>query len=158
MIKYFYYINTFIIFFIKFSLLYAIEAPKNLFINDIETSNLNLEVELNDRLTVHYEGWVFDKSINTDDYCSAKGNKFDSSKKKPFRPNPIIFNFKIGKGLLIPGWELGLLKMKKGSKRCLVVPYQLAYGHRSYNMIPPYSTLIFEIELIEIEKNNKENK
>ena len=41
MIKYFYYINTFIIFFIKFSLLYAIEAPKNLFINDIEISNDN---------------------------------------------------------------------------------------------------------------------
>ena len=48
--------------------------------------------------------------------------------------------------------------MKKGSKRCLVIPHQLAYGHRSFDKIPPYSTLIFEIELIDIEKNNKENK
>lgn len=152
MIKYFFYIITFFIFLIKYSLLYAIEAPKNLFINDIEISNLNLEVELNDRLHVHYEGWVFDKSIDTDDYCSAKGNKFDSSKNKPFRDKPIALQFVIGKGLLIPGWELGLLKMKKGGKRCLVIPYQLAYGHRGYDGIPPYSTLIFEIELIDIEK------
>ena len=108
MIKYFYYINTFIIFLIKFSLLYAIEAPKNLFINDIETSNLNLEVELNDILHVYYEGWVFDKSINTDDYCSAKGNKFDSSNKKPFRSRPPeVFTFKIGNAkakIIKPSW------------------------------------------------------
>ena len=158
MIKYFFNIFTFIILLVKFSLLYAIEPPKNLFINDLVTSNLNLEVALNDNLFLHYEGWVFDKNINTNDYCSAKGNKFDSSKEKPFRRDPTVFNFRIGKGLLIPGWELGLLKMKKGSKRCLVIPYQLAYGHRSLGRIPPYSTLIFEIELLGIEKNNKENK
>jgi len=68
------------------------------------------------------------------------------------RDKPIALQFVIGKGLLIPGWELGLLKMKKGGKRCLVIPYQLAYGHRGYDGIPPYSTLIFEIELIDIEK------
>ena len=55
-----------------------------------------------------------------------------------------IFNFRIGKGLLIPGWELGLLKMKKGSKRCLVIPHQLAYGHRGTEKIPSYSTLILK--------------
>ncbi|MBF96984.1 MAG: FK506-binding protein [Alphaproteobacteria bacterium MarineAlpha9_Bin4] len=158
MIKNFFYINIFILFFINLNLLYSIEAPKKLYIKDVELSNLELKVELNDELFVHYEGWIFDRNINTKDYCSAKGNKFDSSKEKPFRPQPKIFNFKIGKGLLIPGWELGLLEMKKGSKRCLVIPHQLAYGHRSFDKIPPYSTLIFEIELIEINKNNREGK
>ena len=104
---------------------------------------------------VNYEGWIYDKSINTEDYCSAKGIKFDSTKEKPFREKITPFKFVIGKGLLIPGWELGLLKMKKGDKRCLVIPHQLAYGHRSFDKIPPYSTLIFEIELIKIEKNKQ---
>ena len=65
-----------------------------------------------------------------------------------------LFKFKIGKGLVIPGWELGLLRMKKGALRCLVIPYQLAYGHRKMgNVIPAYSTLIFEVNLIEIYKS-----
>jgi len=139
-------------FFLKITLL--AEPPKNLIINDLKINDVNLKVELNDRLFVHYEGWIYDKSIIVEDHCNAKGVKFDSSKEKPFREEPSLFNFTIGKGVLIPGWELGLLNMKKGSIRCLVIPHQLAYGHRSFDKIPPYSTLIFEIELIDIEKNN----
>ena len=150
------YILSFIVFLLNLKFLYAIEAPKVLIISDLKTTDLNLEVELNDTLFVHYDGWLYEKNADTNDHCSAKGKKFDSSREKPFRNTPSIFNFVIGKGLLIPGWELGLLKMKKGGKRCLVVPHQLAYGHRSFDKIPPYSTLIFEIELIDIKKNNKE--
>ena len=50
----------------------------------------------------------------------------------------------------------GLLKMKKGSTRCLVIPHQLAYGHRAMgDVIPAYSTLIFEVQLIDIFKSKK---
>ena len=155
MIKFLLYTIILLVSFFLKNILLA-EAPKNLIINDLKISDVNLEVELNDKLFVHYEGWVYDKSILTEDHCSAKGIKFDSSKEKPFRETPNLFTFTIGKGLLIPGWELGLLKMKKGSIRCLVIPHQLAYGHRSFDKIPPYSTLIFEIELINIKKNKQD--
>ena len=129
------------------------------FIVYFKTEN-NLKVESYDNLSLHYDGWLFDKNIKTEDYCDAKGKKFDSTKEKPFRPTPTLFKFKIGKGLVIPGWELGLLRMKKGGLRCLVIPHQLAYGHREIkslrrdgNVIPAYSTLIFEVNLIEIDKN-----
>ena len=113
MIKIF-FINLFLIFFLTKNFLYSIEPPKTLIIIDLEKSESNLEVEINDNLSVHYNGWLFDKSVNTENYCDAKGKKFDSSIEKPFRPEPTLFKFKIGKGLVIPGWELGLLKMKKG--------------------------------------------
>ena len=154
-IKFLLYSVISLLFFFLKSILIA-ETPKNLIINDLKINDSNLEVELNDRLFVHYEGWIYDKSILTEDPCNAKGVKFDSSKEKPFREEPYLFTFTIGKGILIPGWELGLLRMKKGSIRCLVIPHQLAYGHRSFDKIPPYSTLIFEIELIKIEKNKQE--
>ena len=134
--------------------LFSIEPPKTLIIKDLKKSEVNLEVEINDNLSLHYDGWLFDKNVKTENYCDAKGKKFDSTVEKPFRPAPTLFNFKIGKGLVIPGWELGLLKMKKGGIRCLVIPYQLAYGHRKMgNVIPAYSTLIFEVNLIEIYKS-----
>ena len=134
--------------------LFSIEPPKTLIIKDLKESEINLEVEINDNLSLHYDGWLFDKNVKTENYCDAKGKKFDSTLEKPFRPNPTLFNFKIGKGLVIPGWELGLLKMKKGGIRCLVIPYQLAYRHREMGkVIPAYSTLIFEVTLIEIYKS-----
>ena len=69
---------------------------------------------------------------------------------------PKIFSFKIGKGLVISGWEIGLIRMKKGNKRCLVVPHQLGYGHRGIDgVIPAYSALIFEVDLIDIFKNKE---
>ena len=106
---------TFSICFINTTL--AIEPPKKLLIKDLFVSDQNQFVELNDVLFVNYEGWIYDKSINTKDHCSAKGIKFDSTKEKPFREKITPFEFVIGKGLLIPGWELGLLKMKKGDSR-----------------------------------------
>ena len=73
-------------------------------------------------VVVHYNGWLFDETVDTDNYCDAKGNKFDSSIEKPFRNEPQLFKFKIGKGLVIPGWELGLLKMKKVVKDVWLYP------------------------------------
>ena len=147
-------INLFFIFFLQNSFLKSIEPPKTLIIKDLKKSETNLEVEINNRLFLHYDGWIFDENVNTENYCEAKGIKFDSTTEKPFRPTPTMFQFIIGKGLVIPGWELGLLKMRKGSTRCLVIPHQLAYGHRQMgDLIPSYSTLIFEVNLIDIHKH-----
>ena len=105
-----------------------------------------MEVDINDNLSVHYNGWLFDKSVDTENYCDAKVKSLIVQWKSPLELNLQLFKFKIGKGLVIPGWELGLLKMKKGSKRCLIIPHQLAYGHRKMSdLIPAYSNLIFEI-------------
>lgn len=83
---------------------------------------------------VHYEGFLDD------------GSKFDSSldKGKPFQ-------FVIGSGRVIKGWDQGVMGMKVGGKRSLYVPALLGYGERQIgNMIPPNSNLTFEIELIEV--------
>lgn len=79
----------------------------------------------------HYEGTFID------------GRVFDSSYKSG---NPITFSL----GNVITGWTEGLQYMKEGAKYRFVIPYQLAYGPRGYATIPPYSTLIFEVELIEV--------
>jgi rhodanese-related sulfurtransferase len=81
---------------------------------------------------VHYTGWLVD------------GTAFDSSLD---RGEPI--RFQIGVGQVIPGWELGLLGMRVGGKRELVIPPALAYGARgSGGAVPPNATLRFEIELL----------
>lgn len=89
----------------------------------------------NSKVKVNYIG----KLIN--------GNVFDSSKSN----EPVTFN--LGKNEIIPGWEEGLLLMSVGSKYEFYIPYQLAYGEKGYpGIIPPYAALIFEIELVDIEK------
>ena len=83
---------------------------------------------------VHYEGYLED------------GTKFDSSvdKGKPFQ-------FVIGSGRVIKGWDQGVMGMKVGGKRTLYVPADLAYGDRQIgNIIPPHSNLLFHIELLEV--------
>jgi len=89
----------------------------------------------NAKVKVNYTG----KLIN--------GTVFDASK-----PNqPVEFN--LGKNEIIPGWEEGIQLMPVGSKFEFYIPYQLAYGEKGYpGVIPPYATLIFEIELVSIEK------
>ena len=73
--------------------LFSIEPPKTLIIKDLKKSDFNLEVEINDNLSLHYDGWLFDKNVKTENYCDAKGKKFDSTKEKPFRPAPTLFSF-----------------------------------------------------------------
>jgi FKBP-type peptidyl-prolyl cis-trans isomerase len=74
------------------------------------------------------------------------GSKFDASDD---HGGP--FNFQVGFGRVIPGWEEAFLSMKKGEKRTLIIPYWLAYGEKGKGKIPPCSTLVFDVELLGID-------
>jgi len=87
----------------------------------------------NDRLAVDYKGHLED------------GTQFDSSYK---RGEP--FEFDLGQGQVIRGWDKGLRGMKVGGKRHLVIPPEMGYGSDDLSLIPPNSTLIFEVELVDI--------
>jgi len=87
------------------------------------------------RVSVHYTGWLTD------------GSKFDSSLD---RGQP--FAFELGRGMVIAGWDQGVAGMRVGGKRRLTIPSHLAYGDRGFgNVIPPGSTLVFEVELLDVQ-------
>jgi FKBP-type peptidyl-prolyl cis-trans isomerase FkpA len=91
-------------------------------------------------LTVEYTGWFFD-ALRED----FKGLQFDSSLGR----QPFVFT--LGAGQVIDGWEQGLVGMREGGLRRLVVPPSLAYGESRNGSIPPNATLVFEVELITVE-------
>jgi FKBP-type peptidyl-prolyl cis-trans isomerase len=91
------------------------------------------EAKIGDTVSVHYTGWLLD------------GTKFDSSLD---RNQP--FEFTIGEGRVIRGWEQGIPGMRLGGKRQLIIPPDMAYGPTGTGSIPPSATLIFEVELLEI--------
>lgn len=90
-------------------------------------------------VTVHYTGWVYD-SAATDN----KGEKFDSSVDKN-----TPFDFPLGAGRVIKGWDEGVAGMKIGGKRTLIIPSEMGYGARGAgSKIPPNATLLFDVELL----------
>jgi peptidylprolyl isomerase len=92
--------------------------------------------------TVNYTGWLYVNGV--------KGAKFDSSfdRKKPF-------SFTLGQHGVIEGWERGVGTMKKGGKRTLIIPPELAYGSKgSPPTIPSNATLMFDIELLDVKASS----
>ncbi len=90
-------------------------------------------------VSVHYTGWLYNGG--------TKGKKFDSSHD---RGQP--FDFPLGGGQVIAGWDEGVAGMKVGGKRTLVIPPDLGYGARGAGgAIPPGSTLFFEVELLGVK-------
>lgn len=93
------------------------------------------EAQTGNRVTVHYTGRFID------------GRVFDSSVT---RGEP--FQFVLGAGQVISGWDKGIVGMRVGGKRTLSIPPELGYGPKDYGPIPGGSTLIFEVELLKVEK------
>lgn len=108
--------------------------PDGLRIIDTTVGN-GQEAKSKDRVVVHYVGTLED------------GSEFDSSKK-----HGAPFEVQIGVGHVIKGWDRGIVGMREGGHRRLVIPYQLAYGERGHPpKIPPKATLIFEVDLLEVK-------
>ena len=87
------------------------------------------------KISVHYTGTLLN------------GKKFDSSRDNGGKP----FEFELGKGQVIKGWDEGIAMMKKGGKAILIIPSSIAYGDSDKGIITPYSTLVFDVELMDVK-------
>jgi peptidylprolyl isomerase len=113
-------------------------TPSGLKITDT-TAGTGATPKAGQTCVMHYTGWLYENG--------AKGKKFDSSVD---RGQP--FEFPIGQGRVIAGWDEGVATMKVGGKRTLIIPPELGYGARGAGgVIPPNATLIFEVELLDVK-------
>ena len=116
----------------------VIEMPDGLKYTDTKPGD-GTTAKAGNKVSVHYTGWLSDNG--------AKGKKFDSSVD---RNEP--FDFVLGAGEVIRGWDEGVAGMKVGGKRKLTIPPDLGYGARGAGgAIPPNATLVFDVELIEVK-------
>jgi FKBP-type peptidyl-prolyl cis-trans isomerase len=114
---------------------------KGLITNDVRVGSGN-EATFGRDVLVHYTGWIYDENRN-----QRKGREFDSSLD---RNEPHAF--KLGAGEVIRGWDEGVNGMKVGGRRTLTIPPEMAYGTAGLGeLIPPNATLIFEVELIDVQ-------
>lgn len=103
------------------------------------------EADVGTTVNVHYTGWLYDETAPDN-----KGRKFDSSHDRSAH-----FSFMLGAGKVIKGWDHGVRGMKVGGERTLIIPPAMAYGARGVGkIIPPNSTLIFDVELVGIQEKN----
>jgi FKBP-type peptidyl-prolyl cis-trans isomerase len=110
------------------------EMDNGLIIEDLVVGE-GTEAQDYNKVVVNYTGELED------------GTVFDSS----LNPGREPFTFTLGVGSVIKGWDLGVKGMKVGGKRKLTIPPELGYGERNTSVIPPNSTLIFEVDLLEVE-------
>jgi FKBP-type peptidyl-prolyl cis-trans isomerase FkpA len=116
-------------------------VPTELVMTDVKTGT-GPAITAGQTAVVHYTGWLY--SATAKDH---KGKKFDSSRD---RNDP--FDFRVGGGEVIGGWDQGVVGMQVGGQRQLVIPPSLGYGARGAGgVIPPNATLLFDIELLKIQ-------
>ena len=107
-----------------------------------QTVGSGREAEAGFNVTVHYTGWLYDHSK-----ADGHGQKFDSSVD---RGEPFIFF--LGGQQVIQGWDEGVVGMKVGGKRTLIIPPEMGYGaYGAGGVIPPNATLIFDVELLGVK-------
>ena len=99
------------------------------------------EAATGNTLTVNYTGWLYSTSA-----ADHHGNQFDSSRDPGKQP----FSFTLGVNQVIAGWDQGLLGMRVGGQRTLIIPPSLGYGSRGTTGIPGNATLVFDVELLDV--------
>ncbi len=106
--------------------------PTGLYVQDVVTGE-GARADSGDIVTVHYTGWL------------PQGKKFDSS-----RDGGKAFEVALGYGRVIDGWDQGIVGMRVGGRRRLVIPPVMGYGERGMGPIPANSTLVFDVELLDV--------
>jgi FK506-binding protein 14 len=125
-----------------FGVVFAEEAKLNIEVTKEPEGECKLKVQKGDKLSMHYDGKL------------ADGTPFDSSRKRNR-----LFDFTVGVGQVIKGWDQGLMDMCVGEHRKLTIPPHLGYGDRGAgNVIPGGATLVFDVELHKIQRGGEKDE
>ena len=117
----------------------APNGPTALQITDT-TAGTGATAAVGNTVTVNYTGWLYSPSV-----ANFQGTQFDTSiGKQPF-------SFKLGVGQVIAGWDQGVVGMKVGGTRTLIIPASLAYGSTGSGVIPPNAALVFTVDLLTVQ-------